>query len=335
MARLTKAALRFLQGYENTYEKYRDVASVLEEKIESLVRETGSDIHLVTARAKALDSLRSKLRRKRYSNPREQITDLIGVRVITYYRDGVDPVVQALKAKLRIDKKNSVDRRKMLDLRSFGYRSVHLIGYLDAGIVKPPPELVGCRFEIQIRSLLEHAWAEIEHEIVYKSGIEYSTPVLRMFAALAGTLELLDTEFGGLRRERDVLVNLFKDRYQNGLDGRRRLDSARLVAFFENEAPDALGWRSENHSFPFRSDVVCIEALSWVGINSADDLRRLFGSAAYRRLRNGFAADNGIAPGEVSHLALTVLAVAARDRNVLGVAFPEIVRDPSLRALVA
>ena len=108
-------------------------------------------------------------------------------------------------------------------------------------------------------------------------------------------------------------------------NGRRHLDSATLVAFFENEAPDALGWQSENHSFPLRSDVVCIEALSWVGINSADDLKRLFGSAAYRRLRNGFAADNGIAPGEVSHLALTVLAVAGiRDRNVLGVAFPGI-----------
>jgi hypothetical protein len=79
---------------------------------------------------------------------------------------------------------------------------------------------------------------------------------------------------------------------------------------------------------------VCIEALSWVGIRSADDLRSIFESAPYRRLRSSFAADNGIAPSEVSHLALTVLAVAARDRNVLGVAFPEIVRDPSLRAFV-
>src|SRR5579862_8510120 len=192
MARLTKKALRFLKEYETTYRKCCDVATGLEATIERLVRDTGREIHLVVGRAKELDSLRGKLRRKQYPNPRDQVTDLIGIRVITYYRDDVDPIVQILKAKLRIDRKNSVDKRKVLDLRSFGYRSVHLIGYLDAkSMAYVPKELDGHRFEIQVRSVLEHAWAEIEHEIVYKSGINYSEPVLRMFAALAGTLELL------------------------------------------------------------------------------------------------------------------------------------------------
>jgi hypothetical protein len=50
-------------------------------------------------------------------------------------------------------------------------------------------------FEIQVRSLLEHAWAEIEHEIVYKSGITQPDAVRRRFAALAGSLELFDSEF--------------------------------------------------------------------------------------------------------------------------------------------
>jgi hypothetical protein len=166
--------------------------------------------------------------------------------------------------------------------------------------------------------------------VVYKSGIDHPTQVLRMFAALAGTLELLDTEFGGLRRERNGLVDTLRDRYVRGLDGRRSLDAARLIALLEVDAPDALGWRSVGGTFPARSEAVCIEALKWVGIRSADDLRRLVASAAFRRLRNSFAADNGIAPTKVSHLALAVLAVAVLDRQVLAVVFPEMIREPSL-----
>jgi hypothetical protein len=152
--------------------------------------------------------------------------------------------------------------------------------------------------------------------------------------ALAGTLELLDSEFGGLRRERNILVDVFKTRYQSGLDGKRHLDAARLIALFEHVAPEASGWRAADQRFPPRSDAVCIEALHWVGIRSANDLRELFASAAYRRSQSRFAADNGVALREVSHLARSVLAVAARNRAILAVAFPQIIRDPSLSALL-
>jgi ppGpp synthetase/RelA/SpoT-type nucleotidyltranferase len=331
MSRLTKKAIQFLHDYEKEFDEYRAAASTVERHIESLVIDARREIHLVAARAKTLDSLRSKLRRKGYSNPRDQITDLIGVRVITYYKDDVDPVVSLLKSALRIDQKNSTDKRKMLDLRSFGYRSVHLIAYLETTKMRHLPEgFRGKRFEIQVRSLLEHAWAEIEHEIVYKSGINHSNVVLRSFAALAGTLELLDSEFGDLRQRRNTLVDVHRDRYGRGLDGRRHLDAARLIAILEVHAPDALGWRSTARSFPPRSEAVCSEALKWVGIRSGDDLSRVIASAAFRRLRKDFAAGNGIAPAEVSHLALAVLAVAVLDRQVLAVVFPEMVRDPSL-----
>jgi hypothetical protein len=177
---------------------------------------------------------------------------------------------------------------------------------------------------------LEHAWAEIEHEIVYKSGVAHTKPVLRMFAALAGTLEVLDSQFGDLRRGRDELVGNMRDRYARGLDPRRHLDAARLIALLEVDAPEACGWRSPENAFPRGSEAVCVEALRWVGVRSANDLRNITASAAFRRLRKRFAADNGIAPAKVSHLALAVLVVTVLDRGVLNVAFPEMIRDPSL-----
>src|SRR5262249_10940698 len=147
-------------------------------------------LHLVSCRAKDPSSLKRKLRLKGYTNPEKQLTDRIGLRVITYYSDGVDQVVDKLARSFTIDAKNSVDKRKQLSVEEFGYRSVQLVAK-----AKDPGsrhlKFAGLKdiwAEIQVRSILEHAWAEIQHAIIYKSQIKYPDTVLRRFAALAGTL---------------------------------------------------------------------------------------------------------------------------------------------------
>ena len=162
--------------------------------VRQVVRDLDVDIHLVTARAKQPDSLRGKLRRKSYSDPSVQVTDTIGVRIITYYRSAVDPVAVALKREFQIDRSRSEDKRRLLDLREFGYRSVHLIAKLKPTAV-PNERVLGPRSAV-VRNpgakFAGHAWAEIEHEVVYKSGVEYPKSTARQFGALAGTLEILD-----------------------------------------------------------------------------------------------------------------------------------------------
>jgi hypothetical protein len=268
------------------------------------------------------------------------MTDRIGVRIITYYRDDVDSVVERLKREFEIDRKRSVDKRRLLDLREFGYRSVHLIAKL-----KPPrtnmPEyesIKGVWFEIQIRSVLEHAWAEVEHEIVYKSGIKYPPEVLRKFAALAGTLEILDGEFLSLRTARMRLVDGYRDRYSRMQDGEEALDAARLLGFLEARWPSGLSWRlaaSSGHAFPMHIEASCVDALEAVGLKSASDLRSWMKQAKYRSALRDFAALEGIGPAEVSHLALIVIAVALKNEDVLRIYFPEMLRDASIEQLLA
>jgi len=53
--------------------------------------------------------------------------------------------------------------------------------------------------EIQVRTVLQHAWAEIEHDIQYKSTITIPTEIRRRFVALAGMLEIADREFQGIQ----------------------------------------------------------------------------------------------------------------------------------------
>jgi ppGpp synthetase/RelA/SpoT-type nucleotidyltranferase len=170
------------------------------------------------------------------------MTDLIGVRVITYYRDAVDPIVARLQQVFEINANESTDKRLALGLRNFGYRSVHLIARLKPSqVLTPSHQLLQKRwFEIQVRSILEHAWAEIEHEIVYKSGVAQPDAILRRFAALAGTLELLDGEFLALREMRNDLISI--------LSRQIRASQGRKNSLRCRSTPGVLGSRSPRWS---------------------------------------------------------------------------------------
>src|SRR5262249_53462344 len=153
-------------------------------------------IHLISARCKKSSSLWLKLCEKRYGQPARQLTDVVAARVITYYKDDVPVIVKALTDVLEVNPHKSVNKQEELEAVEFGYTSVHLIVRTKGSWSTSPKyfALRGKWFEIQIRSVLEHAWAEIEHEVVYKSGIIYPPLIKRRFARIAGAIELLEDE---------------------------------------------------------------------------------------------------------------------------------------------
>lgn len=160
MPGLNRQAFDFLDSYDRQYKEIQAAAELARNLVTEIVQNTGALIHVITARAKTLESVRGKLRREHYPQPDRQVTDMIGVRVITYYRDHVDPVVRQLQINLKINNQKSVDKRVQLGLRNFGYRSVHLIARLKSNQVRGPRyQILRNRwFEIQVRSILEHAW---------------------------------------------------------------------------------------------------------------------------------------------------------------------------------
>jgi hypothetical protein len=112
---------------------------------------------------------------------------------VTFFTDDVDKVAAIVKEQFRVDWKNSIDKRKRHDLTSFGYNSLHYICRLKEG------ELSDIAFEIQMRTILQHAWSAMEHDIGYKSSVQLPPEFLRQFSRLAGMLELADDEFSRLR----------------------------------------------------------------------------------------------------------------------------------------
>ena len=122
----------------------------------------------------------------------------MGIRVISYFSDDVDRLADLVDRLFIMDRKASVDKREVLSATSFGYLSLHCICSLPED-GSWPVELLGIRFEIQLRSALQHVWAEIEHDLGYKSEFGVPRTVRREFSRVAGLLEVADECFISIR----------------------------------------------------------------------------------------------------------------------------------------
>jgi ppGpp synthetase/RelA/SpoT-type nucleotidyltranferase len=336
MRGLTKRCREFLAQYIIDYQRHNSAAQAAKAYVDSLL---GDFEHVTLARAKTVDSLRAKLRKKRYPNPTTQLTDLVGVRVVSYYEDDVDRITKTIKLACEIDHRNSDDKRGSLKPQAFGYRSVHLIARVRRGVeLTPQYAAVGGKwFEIQVRSILEHAWAEIDHEVRYKSGVVYPVDVERRFAAIAGALEILDHEFLALRSVRNSLIETYRDRYRRGEEGRRHFDVARMLGFLEAVQPEGLSWRAaaaDRRPFAARIEASCLDALRAVRLDQADPLRNALESRQVRAALRSLAASQGLAIGTLSHLSLVVAVVIVSAPGLVKLHFPEMIHDPTVDALV-
>jgi len=237
-------------------------------------------------------------------------------------------VVDLLKLDLDIDPRHSEDTLRRLEVGEFGYRSVHLVARFKSFRLSAGDEqlLRNQRFEVQVRSLLQHAWGEIEHEVVYKADCAFPKGVKRRFARVAGALELLDREFLGLRQEYATLVDGYLQRYRDGEKLGGAFDPPRLIAWLEHARPDGYGWRNaaaNREPFPAHIEANCLYALRDVGLASPKSLQSAFRDRKFRRKCARFALAEGIPEQQVSHLALVVLAVATRNARILDPLFPQ------------
>lgn len=163
--------------------------------VTALLDEAGINYLSVTGRAKSVGSFAAKAARTvdgqpAYADPLREITDQVGVRVITYVRSDVAAVADALGAQLAVLDDRDLGQETASEGR-FGYASRHLLlARADGGVA-----------QVQVRTVLQHAWAEFEHDIRYKGTVpaEHARDFDRRFTLAAGLLELADQEFTTIR----------------------------------------------------------------------------------------------------------------------------------------
>jgi ppGpp synthetase/RelA/SpoT-type nucleotidyltranferase len=193
-----------LDEYREKLPLFEKLRSIAMERIEHCLNENKIVVASINSRIKTEESLTGKLELKGYKyRTLDDITDIVGIRVVTFFSDEVD-VISALAEQLfEIDWENTVDKRKMMEIDRFGYMSLHYICRLPQKICDDPamPELNEVRFELQMRSVLQHVWANMYHDMGYKTDVEIPREYQRNMSRLAGMLELADEQFSNIRKD--------------------------------------------------------------------------------------------------------------------------------------
>lgn len=183
---------------------YADLADVIARIIRESIESRGIKIHSVQSRAKNAKSFFNKAAtpadenptEPKYSDPIQQITDLAGVRVITHFLSTLVEIDRMLTDEFAVVEKSNKGTL-LIQSDRFGYQSIHYLVRLKEGRANLPEyrRFAGHVVEVQVRTILQHAWAEIEHDIQYKSSVTIPAEIRRRFVALAGMLEIGDREF--------------------------------------------------------------------------------------------------------------------------------------------
>ncbi|KAB8234959.1 uncharacterized protein BDW43DRAFT_48053 [Aspergillus alliaceus] len=203
MPKLDKTASTQITQYATDhYPKYVKLSEFLHGELQTLIIDVAPHA-IVQTRAKSVPSFAEKIFRKPHENPCGEFTDLCGGRIITHTTDEAKAVSQLIEERYNTDAKNFADHTSRLKPGEFGYRSVHYI-------VRFAPEDLGStcedlcnmenlRAEIQIRTLLEHAWADVSYEYAYKPDFEMPVRYQRETFCVAALLEDADDMFSRIR----------------------------------------------------------------------------------------------------------------------------------------
>lgn len=280
--------------YEELRPEILSVTDAYTDLITSMLDDAGINYLSVTARTKSVASFAVKAHRRvdgrpEFSDPMREITDQVGVRVITFVHSDVSAVADLLAAQMTVLDDRDMGRETAQEGR-FGYSSRHVLVAADTS--DDQAQLAGHRASVQVRTVLQHAWAEFEHDIRYKGTVpaEFAPDLDRRFTLAAGLLELADREFSKIR---DRLQESMTNQHPEADEDDPRIGAQDLASFLAGRFAEA-GWSRTDH-YEWISGL-----LLEVGITSLQELGALLASVGTAEVNAGM--DYRYPPGAVRRL---------------------------------
>lgn len=207
---------KYEKSFQSKRPSYEKLALNIKLNLEALLKENSIDFMEVNYRIKESDSFYEKICRKEkeknriINEPFEEIQDICGIRVICCYVTDlkeVDTIIGKNFEVIKSDYKN-----KNLKINEFGYFSNHYIvrlkeEWLKLPILKGLDDFIA---EIQVRTILMHAWADISHKLSYKQA-NYDKSIARKLNQLSALFEIADSHF-------ITLKSMSQDRYSKEIE---------------------------------------------------------------------------------------------------------------------
>jgi putative GTP pyrophosphokinase len=220
---------RFLEQ-RHAYEKLCDeVAFVLE----NIIRDLKIEFASISKRAKTLNSFCEKVVRRKYEDPFTEMTDLSGVRIVYLYSSDKSKIEKSIRKQFVVIERT--DRIQLDGADKFGYGAMHFL-------VRLGKKTKGARYdalkdlvcEIQVRTILQDAWATVAHHLSYKQETDVPIELRRKLNALAGLFETADDQFNRLNLDRGAYSKLISEEIKTpGALAERELNVDSLAGFIK------------------------------------------------------------------------------------------------------
>lgn len=262
-----------IEWYTEKQRFYDQLAFKLEDDIVNILEAKNLEYYDVESRVKTIESFTNKIDRFPTIDYKK-IQDLAGVRIIAYVKSDVSKIEKIIEENFLVNKNRSKNKAELLGTDKVGYQSIHCIS-------KYPPirtqlteyvQFENIEFEIQIRTILQHAWAEIEHDRNYKFSGILPKEIQRELNLLAGSLELTDNQF--------QQISIMVDEYKKDVSSRTKkgdliipINSTSLKQYLDDKYGDIDGLEKNFHKDDL-SDHLILE-LKAMNIDTLEELDKI------------------------------------------------------------
>jgi ppGpp synthetase/RelA/SpoT-type nucleotidyltranferase len=200
-------SIELRKEYERKIEDYERLMQIVSVILDAAIEKRKIKIHSMKYRVKDYPSFLEKVERKKYKEPLGQCTDLAGCRILCLFLSQVEDIKKIIEEEF--DVIEVTDKKSTKKFDQFGYLSLHML----VKIPKNRLKFIECEglenlvCEIQIRTILQEVWAEIEHYLNYKTTKEEKNEVLlRKIFSLAGMFEVADSTFEEISHEFSAMM---------------------------------------------------------------------------------------------------------------------------------
>ncbi|UTZ42779.1 GTP pyrophosphokinase [Vibrio campbellii] len=203
----------YIRNYHKNKPSYQKLCDEVKFILEKCISDSEVETASISARAKPEGSFCEKIYRKEYADPFSEITDFAGARVVYLYsadRSTLESIVEK-----NFDVIEKVDKILGSDVDQFGYGALHYLVKLKTDYLKARyPDLENLICEVQVRTILQDAWAVVAHHLSYKQESDIPRHLRRKLNALSGLFETADDQFESIRGLRESYQNSLLDNIQ-------------------------------------------------------------------------------------------------------------------------
>lgn len=271
---------------------YADLALSAKRIAEEALKRRSIRVHSIEARAKDPASFGKKAAKPSkndptkpmYPDPLNQITDKAAIRIITFFPRTIHEIDEMLRAEFSViehfDKGES-----LIEEERFGYQSVHYLVTINSArtSLAEYERFQTAKIEVQVRTILQHSWAEIEHDIQYKSSATIPRDIKRRFMSLAGLLEIADREFQAIQDADRDLTQRAETSITAGTLSDVEITPSALKAYLDK----AIGPDGRMSAFSYDWAVRLLLRIGFTSLEQVDQCIKHYNDAQLSRLIDG------------------------------------------------